>query len=66
MTDGPCRECDDSGFVETFHGGFWTGHAMRTTYAICDCACGDDVRRERAATPPSPSPDMDKDMKSHG
>jgi hypothetical protein len=44
----PCERCDDSGYVETFHGGIWTGQSVRSSLAICDCICGEDVRRERS------------------
>lgn len=46
--DGPCAKCDDSGFVETHSGGFWTGESMKSRISICSCACGDDIVRERA------------------
>lgn len=44
----PCPWCDDSGYVETSHGGFWTGEGMSDSLAICGCIAGDDVRQERA------------------
>jgi hypothetical protein len=43
-----CVKCDDSGYVEIVRGGFWTGENMSFRQEICDCPCGDDVRRERA------------------
>lgn len=49
IADGPCTKCDDSGYIETCHGGFWTGEGMSSSMSICDCICGEDVRRERAA-----------------
>lgn len=48
MADDPCPHCDDSGFAEISHGGIWTGENVWVSYAICDCECGQDVRRERA------------------
>jgi len=45
----PCERCDDSGYAETIKGGFWTGEGLVSSMTICDCPCGDDVRRERAA-----------------
>jgi hypothetical protein len=44
--DEPCPKCGDSGWEEIVRGGFWTGESMTTTYTVCDCICGDDVRRE--------------------
>jgi len=44
-----CPNCGNSGYIETVRGGFWTGENMRSSLAICDCPCGNDVRRERAA-----------------
>jgi hypothetical protein len=41
----PCPHCDDSGYVEFASGGIWTGENIRTRHEICDCICGDDVRR---------------------
>lgn len=52
-----CPLCDDSGFAETYHGGIWTGENVSSSQSICDCPCGEDVRRElasRHAQPPSP------------
>jgi hypothetical protein len=46
---GPCPLCGDSGYAETYHGGVWTGEGVFSTYDICDCSCGDDVRREQRA-----------------
>jgi hypothetical protein len=43
----PCELCDDSGYVERFSG-VW-GRTPRSSFSICDCPCGDDVRRERAS-----------------
>jgi hypothetical protein len=48
IADDPCPKCDDSGFIETVRGGFWTGESMTTIHTVCDCICGDDVRREHA------------------
>jgi hypothetical protein len=45
----PCPLCDDSGCVEISSGGIWTGEAVHSRYEICDCPCGDDVRRELKA-----------------
>jgi hypothetical protein len=41
-----CPKCDDSGYIEHYSGGFWTGENMRFRQEVCDCPCGDDVRRE--------------------
>lgn len=49
----PCPDCDDSGYVETSHGGFWIGENMSFSHSICDCICGEDVRREQSLTPKS-------------
>ncbi|KQX18371.1 MULTISPECIES: hypothetical protein [unclassified Sphingomonas] len=46
-----CEKCDDSGYIESVGGGIWTGENVTTTRSICDCACGDDVRRELAGHP---------------
>lgn len=48
LEEGPCPKCGDSGYEETYHGGIWTGENVSISYSICDCACGDDVRREKA------------------
>lgn len=41
-----CVLCDDSGYAETYHGGIWTGDNVSSTYTICECPCGVDLRRE--------------------
>jgi hypothetical protein len=46
MDDEPCPKCGDSGFDEIVRGGYWTGEVVWTEQRICDCPCGDDVRRE--------------------
>ncbi len=47
-----CRKCDDSGYITTISGGIWTGEGVSESHTICDCACGDDVRREQAGIAP--------------
>jgi len=47
--DDPCPRCDDSGYVETYHGGVWLAGSMRTSMAFCDCICGVDAREESDA-----------------
>lgn len=42
----PCRECDDSGFIETSRGGHWTGEGLSVSQEFCGCPCGDDARRQ--------------------
>ena len=44
----PCPQCDDSGYVETHHGGHWTGEGMRSSYRICTCICGQALADEVA------------------
>ncbi len=44
--DGPCPDCDDSGWKEFYSGGIWTGENISVRQEPCTCACGDDVRRE--------------------
>jgi len=41
----PCPKCDDSGFQEFVSGGIWTGEHITRRLEVCDCLCGDDVRR---------------------
>lgn len=41
----PCSECNDSGFVETFGGGIWTGESVTSRLRHCDCICGQDAKR---------------------
>lgn len=41
-----CVLCDDSGYIESYKGGVWTGQRIVTHQTICSCAVGDDVRRE--------------------
>lgn len=53
-----CPDCDDSGWVETVSGGLWEGNG-RSRLTICDCICGDDVRRERATRPPQQASESD-------
>lgn len=48
-TPEPCASCDDSGYVETFKGGIWTGEGVSSRLDVCACPCGDDVRREQIA-----------------
>lgn len=54
--DEPCPHCDDSGYVELVSGGIWTGANITSRLEICDCICGDDVRRERQGIPFAPTP----------
>ena len=55
MTCETCPKCDDSGFIETYSGGIWTGENITTKLSFCDCICGDDARREH--TPKAPRND---------
>ena len=55
--DEPCERCDDSGWVEHYSGGVWIAGPMKRHMEICDCVCGQDVRRELAAAAPTPEVD---------
>lgn len=43
---GVCERCEDTGYYERTSGGVWTGESLKSRLEICDCACGDDIRRE--------------------
>lgn len=46
-----CDDCWDSGYIESYGGGIWTGEGVTVKREICHCLCGDDVRRERDGIP---------------